>query len=58
MEILTNPDDVVNRIMSKFSFEKTKTIELIENEMKRGHYKEHGKASPKYYWKTALKTVI
>ncbi|NCX28818.1 MAG: hypothetical protein EBX20_09220, partial [Rhodobacterales bacterium] len=22
------------------------------------NYKEHGKASPKYYWKTALKTVI
>ena len=43
MEILTNPDNVVQRIMSKFSYEKTKTIELIENEMKRGHYKEHGK---------------
>ena len=43
MEILTNPDNVVQRIMSKLSYEKTKTIELIENEMKRGHYKEHGK---------------
>ena len=44
MEILTNPDNVVQEgIMSKFSYEKTKTIELIGNEMKRGHYKEHGK---------------
>ncbi len=43
IELLTNPDDVVQRISEKFSFEKNRKIDPIENEMKRGHYKEHGK---------------
>ena len=42
MDILTNPDRVIQDILSEFSFEKNKEIQLIENEMKRGHYKEHG----------------
>ena len=44
MEILKNPENLLNKIVNKFDLEEAiHLVSQIENVMKRGHYKEHGK---------------
>jgi hypothetical protein len=52
MEILVNPENVLNAIVSKFGLNISgNLISSIENVMKRGHYKEHGNDLINPYYK-------
>lgn len=51
VEFLENPDKTIEQITTFFDIQKNKKIELIEFQMKRGHYKEHGSNLINPYYK-------